>query len=121
MLASLASSSLHSKLILDRSEDTDIELNQIENYDDDIYEYEHCLFAAIFKNESFKKEVLDLLLRSAEEKGIDIHVKLLSRELTLRDMIIQNFKEDLDAEIEDFTEETYKILEIDPRVDLKRD
>merc|ERR1712062_801030 len=62
------------KLILDRSEDKEIELNQIGgNYDDDIYEneYDHCLFAALC-NESFNKEVLDLLLCSAEEKGIDI-------------------------------------------------
>ena len=77
------------------------------------------MFAA-YINESFNKEVLDLLLRSAEEKGIDIHVKSMSSELTLREEIIWQLKNNL-AEIEDFTEETYKILEIDPRVDLKRD
>ena len=113
------------KLILDRSDDKEIEWNQIEeNYVDDehIYEYDHCLVAA-HCNKSFEKEVLDLLLRSAEEKGIDIHVKSVfpDGELTLRDMIIQDFKENLNAEIEDYTEETYKILEIDPLVDLKRE
>ena len=113
------------KLILDRSDDKEIEWNQIEeNYVDDehIYEYDHCLVAAHY-NESFEKEVLDLLLRSAGEKGIDIHVKSVfpDGELTLRDMIIQDFKENLNAEIEDYTEETYKILEIDPLVDLKRE
>ena len=104
------------KLILDRSEDKEIELNQIEEYHDDVYE--HCLFAA-YINESFNKEVLDLLLRSAEEKGIDIHVKSMYSELTLREEIIWKLKNNF-AVIEDFTEETYKILEIDPRVDLKK-
>ena len=67
-----------------------------------------------------KKEVLDLLLRSAEEKGIDIHAKKNEeyRE-TLRDAIIATFAiGDLDKE--GHTDETYKILKIDPSVDLVR-
>ena len=117
------------KLILDRSEEKEIELNQMEKHYDDslasraIHEYDHCLFAAYF-NEDFKKEVVDLLLRTAEEKGIDLHVKSLYPDyaLTLRDTIIDDFKDDIvGAEIEEYTKETYKILKIDPLVDLKRD
>ena len=108
------------KTFLDRSEEKEIDLNLVkekENYHREAYEYEHCLFAAN-RNGGSRKEVLDLLLRSAEEKGIDIHVKSQLFGITLRDEIIENFKEDA---IVEYTEATYKILKIDPSVDLKFD
>ena len=58
-----------------------------------------------------KKEVLDLLLRSAKEKGIDIHTKRTDESgNTLRDEVIDDF---LEVGYKDYTEETYRILKID--------
>ena len=89
-------------------------------YESHEYKYEHCLHVA-YQN-VHKKEVLDLLLRSAKEKGIDIHAKMNDRfghTETLRDAIINTFANgDLDKE--GHTDETYKILNIDPSVDLFR-
>ena len=63
---------------------------------------------------------MDLLLRSAEEKGIDIHAIRTIIGWTLRDEIIEDFTDEKAIEIEDYTEATYRILNIDPSVDLKR-
>ena len=108
------------KLILDRSEEKEIDLNSTKEGSwqcgqfefCECLEYDHCLFVAK-RNERFSKDVLDLLLRSAEEKGIDIHTKRPFGG-TLRREIIKNFRG------EKYTEATYKILKIDPSVDLKR-
>ena len=117
------------KLLLDRSEEKEIDLNKVqlqeeEKYHRDPYQFEHCLFVANFNCEGYRKDVVDLLLRCAEAKGIDIHTK---RErcyhyfgVTLRDEIIKDYEECITESIEDYTEETYKILKIDPSVDLKR-
>ena len=101
------------KLILDRSEEKEIDFNR--QWD------EHCLFFANQNSkgpiaQGFKKGVVDLLLRSAEEKGIDIQAISSESGETLREKII-NSKYDID--VDDYTEETYKILKIDPSVDLK--
>ena len=95
------------KLILERSEEKLNELNQTKKN----REFKHYLFAAV-GNGGFKKEVMDLVLRCAVEKGIDIPVKL-------RSYIIENYVE-LDGEIDEYSDETYRILNIDPSVDLKR-
>ena len=95
------------KLILEQSAEKLNELNKTKNNRD----FEHCLYAAL-GNGGFKKEVMDLLLRCAVEKGIDIPV-------TLRFHIIQCF-EDWVGKIDEYSDETYKILKIDPSVDLKR-
>ena len=102
------------KLLLDRSEEKEIDFNR-RQWD------EHCLFYANQNSEGpiaqgFKKGVVDLLLRSAEEKGIDIQATSSESGETLREKII-NSKYDID--VDDYTEETYKILKIDPSVDLK--
>jgi len=115
------------KLILDRSEEKEIDLNSMKERwrcdicykGDECHEYEHCLFVAKRNRNGFTKDVLDLLLRSAEEKGIDIHAKSTFGG-TLRDHIIGEFKIGYTIEIEDYTEATYRILNIDPSVDLKR-
>ena len=113
------------KTILDRSEEKEIDLNLVKEwktryYKPHEYKYEHCLHVA--HQNMHKKEVLDLLLRSAKEKGIDIHAKMNDRfgqTETLRDAIIMAyFRGDLDKE--GHTDETYKILNIDPSVDLFR-
>jgi len=101
------------KILLDRSEEKEIDFNR--QWD------EHCLFFANQNSEGpiaqgFKKGVVDLLLRSAEEKGIDIQATSSESGETLREKII-NSKYDID--VDDYTEETYKILKIDPSVDLK--
>ena len=115
------------KLLLERSEEMEIDFNsvKIKERDYDHYQYRHCLHVARCNDEGihyglFRKEVLDLLLRNAEEKGIDVNFKDQRYGTTLRDDIISEFEVDMDAEIEDYTEETYKILNIDPSVDLKR-
>ena len=115
------------KLFLDRSEEMAIDFNSVEYkhsyYDpyDDRYEFDHCLHVATFGPNV--KEILDLLLRNAEEKGIDINFKNYhfrgNDGITLRNYIIRDIVDD-DGEIEDYTEETYKILKINPSVDLKR-
>ena len=110
------------KLLLDLSEEKEIDLNLIKKWDrsyKEPHEYEHCLIVA-FKNICFKKDVLDLLLRSAEEKGIDMNAKT-SRygDNTLRDKIIFDLKYSWSG-IGDYTEATYKILKIDPSVHLKK-
>ena len=111
------------KLLLDLSEEKEIDLNLIKKWDrsyKEPHEYEHCLIVA-FKNICFKKDVLDLLLRSAEEKGIDMNAKT-SRygvKTTLRDKIIFDLKYSWSG-IGDYTEATYKILKIDPSVHLKK-
>jgi len=115
------------KTILDRSEEKGIDLNSVKEWETSYFEpheykYEHCLHVA---HENMRhKEVLDLLLRSAEEKGININAtrnaiipnKPFEFGKTLREAIIRNvgiiFGE------EDYTEETYKILKIDPSVDF---
>ena len=110
------------KLLLDMSEEKEIDLNLIKKWDrsyKEPHEYEHCLIVAS-KNICFKKDVLDLLLRSAEEKGIDMNAKT-SRygDNTLRDKIIFDLKYSWSG-IGDYTEATYKILKIDPSVHLKK-
>ena len=63
----------------------------------------------------FKKGVLDLLLRSAEEKGININVKnRMGR--TIRDQIIWELSDIRRKfeEIDDYSEATFKILKIKP-------
>ena len=87
-------------------------------YESHEYKYEHCLHVA--HQNYHKKEVLDLLLRCAKEKGIDIQAKKNDEYgETLRDAIINTyFRGDLDKE--GHTDETYKILKIDPSVDLIR-
>jgi len=117
------------KLFLDRSEQLEIDLNLVKeretDHDDRNYHhYEHCLHVADFNKEhnhstrDFKYGVIDLLLRSAEEKGIDINAKS-SYGRTLRDDIISGYY-DWHLNIEDYSEASYKILKIDPSVDLKR-
>ena len=111
------------KLLLDRSEEKEIDLNRIgrrddwEKYHNGWLVHEHCLFAANQNTQGFvsqgyfRKEVVDLLLRSAEEKGIDIHAKRSDESgNTLRDEVIDDF---LEVGFKDYTEETYKILKID--------
>ena len=115
---------------MDRSEEKEIDLNKVqeeEKYHRYPYQFEHCLFVANYNCEGYRKDVVDLLLRCAEAKGIDIHTKRerTSRcypyfEVTLRDEIIKDYEECVTESIEDYTEETYKILKIDPSVDLKR-
>ena len=120
------------KVFLDRSEEKQIDLNHTDpsSYSTDLdlyyektYRYEHCLFAAQHNSEQSKhhliwniqKRVLDLLLRFAWKKGINIHAKNKDGQ-TLRDVIIYDLKdhgEDL-VRNEDYTEATYKILKIDP-------
>merc|ERR1712062_766004 len=93
------------KTILDRSEEKGIDLNLVKKwktryYEPHEYKYEHCLHVA-YQN-VHKKEVLDMLLRSAKEKGIDIHAKMNDRfgqTEPLRDAIIMAyFRGDLDKE-----------------------
>ena len=115
------------KLFLDRSEEKGIDLNLISEWETPYlipheYMYEHCLHVA--NRNLRRKEVLDLLLRSAEEKGINIHAKKNDVEYygdgkTLKENIINNFAIGYSISKEDYTEETYKILKIDPSVDLK--
>ena len=116
------------KLLLDRSEEKEIDLNKVqeeENYHRDPYQFEHCLFVANYNCEGYRKDVVDLLLRCAEAKGINIHTKRPKRErclyhyfgVTLRDEIIKDYE---DYGFENIEEYTYKILKIDPSVDLKR-
>ena len=115
------------KPFLDRTEKLGIDLNYFEKFNEfkhgnrDIYEFEHCLFAAnanIEENHKevlFKKGVLDLLLRSAEEKGININVKnRMGR--TIRDQIIWEISDIRRKfeEIDDYSEATFKILKIKP-------
>ena len=117
------------KLLLDRSEEMKIDLNLVEEkansavlYDSaerlDVYEYDHCLIVADYnaernqKRERRRKWVLDLLLRSADDKGIDIHAKG-RHDMTLRKFIVAKLKSSF-AEIEDYSEATYRILKIDP-------
>ena len=110
------------KLLLDRSEEKEIDLNKVrekEEYHHEPHEYEHCLFVANYNCEGYRKDVVDLLLRSAEAKGIDIHTKRYPS-YTLRDEIIKDYEDYGIENIEEYTEETYKILKIDPSVDLKR-
>ena len=110
------------KLLLDRSEEKEIDLNLIKKWDEsynEAHEYEHCLLVAL-TNFIFKKEVVDLLLRSSEEKGIDIYAKDSKYGETMRDKIIFELQWGFISEIEDYTEATYKILKIDPSVHLKR-
>ena len=71
------------------------------------------MVAAFYNFEGRKKEILDLLLCSAVEKGINIHAKC-PRGRTLRENIIT-----WGADIDEYTEATYKILNIDPPGDLK--
>ena len=113
------------KLLLDLTKDKEIDLNLIskrdyndnEDYGED-YRFEHCLFAACWNG--CKKEILDILLCSAEERGINIHAQDQHTDWTLREIIITDFEEN-GAEIEEYTEATYKILKIDPSVDLKQE
>ena len=112
------------KVFLDRSEEKQIDLNHTKpggpkNYS---YEFEHCLFAAVanieFQNyKSCNKSILDLLLRSAEEKRINIHVKNRHGR-TLRDEIIRKLEcgDGIDA----FSEATYEILHIDPHEYMRK-
>ena len=85
------------------------------------YQFEHCLFAAFYNRTNFRKQVLDLLICSAEEKGIDIHTTKSYYGETLREAIINSLDwHIMDAkDIEDYTEETFKIMKIDPSVDLE--
>ena len=76
--------------------------------------FKHCLFAAM-GNGGFKKEVMDLLLRCAEEKGMDIP----RRRQRWRRTFIADFRT-CGYEIEEYSDETYRILKIDPSVDLER-
>ena len=104
------------KLLLDRSEGKEIDLNVREEWDpgyDETHEYEHCFFAALENTEGFRKEVVDLLLRSSEEKGIDINARSSNYGCTLRIKIISDLQS-RESEIEDYTEATLKILNIDP-------
>ena len=104
------------RLLLDRSEGKEIDLNVREEWDpgyDETHEYEHCFFAALENTEGFRKEVVDLLLRSSEEKGIDINARSSNYGCTLRTKIIGDLQS-RESEIEDYTEATLKILNIDP-------
>ena len=104
------------KLLLDRSEGKEIDLNVREEWDpgyNETHEYEHCFFAALENTEGFRKEVVDLLLRSSEEKGIDINARSSNYGCTLRTKIIGDLQS-RESEIEDYTEATLKILNIDP-------
>ena len=110
------------QLFLDRSEEMEIDFNSVktkESWMIDGYQFEHCLHVANdYADHPYRKEVLDLLLRNAEEKGIDINHKGYrgNNGTTLRDAIIQDFHNfGLEFEIEDFTDATYKILKIAKR------
>ena len=59
---------------------------------------------------------VETILKVVKEKGIDINAKNVNGR-TLRDEIIRGSIID---DIEDYSEATYKILNIDPSVDLKR-
>ena len=113
------------KLFLDRSEGMEIDFNSVKTKEichRDSYQFDHCLHVAYDSNDFYGKEVLDLLLRNAEEKGIDINHKgyFGNNGTILRDAIIEDFHNfGAEFEIEDFTDATYKILKIDPSVDLK--
>ena len=104
------------KLILERSEE---ELNQINNDRDEL---QRCFFA-VLGNKGFKKEVMDLLLRCAEEKGMDIPRRRQRQRqrflLRWRRLFIADFSR-RGYEIEEYSDETYRILKIDPSVDLER-
>ena len=112
------------KLLLDLTEGKDIDLNETKERDD-LYDYgdhkyDHCLSVAKW-NTFHSKNVVDLLLRTAEEKGININAKSGIFGKTLREQIIRTFDESAYMDgIEDYTEATYKILKIDPAVDLKQ-
>ena len=85
---------------------------------------EHCLHVADSNQGDnhkgyYKKGIIDLLLRSAEEKGIDINVENRHGS-TLRDKIIWQYNNWF-GDIEDYSEASYKILKIDSSVDLKRE
>ena len=82
------------KLLLDLAEEKEIDFNLVKKWDrsyNEPHEYEHCLFAAL-TNLMFKTEVVDLLLRSSEEKGIDIYAKDSKYGETMRDKIIFDFQ-----------------------------
>jgi len=106
---------------LDRSEEMEIDFNSVKTKEichRDSYQFDHCLHVAYDSNDFYGKEVLDLLLRNAEEKGIDINHKGYrgNNGTTLRDAIIQDFHNfGAEFEIEDFTDATYKILKIAKR------
>ena len=70
--------------------------------------------------EGHRKEVMDLLLCRAEEKGIDVNAKTVHYGTSLRDQIIDDFEDFSIEEVEEYSEAIYKILKIDPSVDLKR-
>ena len=112
------------KLLLDLTEGKEIDFNQVkpwnEKYYKEYHEYEHCLFVAKMNIEGHRKEVMDLLLCRAEEKGIDVNAKTVHYGTSLRDQIIDDFEDFSIEEIEEYSEATYKILKIDPSVDLKR-
>ena len=115
------------KLFLDRSEQLEIDMNLVKKREiehTDHHHYKHCLHVADFNygynhKGNFKKGVIDILLRSAEEKGIDINARNCDG-CTLRDEIISGFN-DWFTDIDDYSEASYKILKIDPSVDLKRE
>ena len=118
------------KLLLDRSEEKEIDLNLVKKWtrihrgfwnETKEYQFEHCVFAAFYNHTNFRKKVLDLLIRSAEEKGIDIHTTKSYYGETLREAIINSLdRRIMDCnDIEDYTEETFKIMKIDPSVDLE--
>ena len=112
------------KLLLDLTEGKDIDLNETKERDDpydyEFHKYDHCLSVAKW-NTFHNKNVVDLLLRRAEEKGININAKSGIFGKTLREQIIRTFDESAYMDgIEDYTEATYKILKIDPAVDLKQ-
>ena len=108
------------KVFLDRSEEKQIDLNHTKpgEPENNSYEFEHCLFATLaniefLNNRRFRKGILDLLLRSAEEKRISIHVKNRQGR-TLRDEIILELEEDNYGDgIDTFSEATYEVLNID--------
>ena len=65
------------KLLLDRSEEKEIDLNFVKKWDRSYNEqYESCLVTVHHHQFAFRKEKVDLLLRKAEEKGIEIDPKL---------------------------------------------
>ena len=108
------------KLLLDLAEEKEIDFNLVKKWDrsyNEPHEYEHCLFVAL-TNLMFKTEVVDLLLRSSEEKGIDIYAKDSKYGETMRDKIIFDLQWGFLSD--KHTEATYKILKIDPSVHLKR-
>ena len=115
------------KLLLDRSEQMEIDLNLVHKGETDYLDvnyHEHCLHVADSNQGDnhkgyYKKGIIDLLLRSAEEKGIDINVENRHGS-TLRDKIIWQYNNWF-GDIEDYSEASYKILKIDSSVDLKRE